>query len=289
MADEDCVAFLQWAMPRLGLRWAGYRRVRGTVCKRLRRRLRALALPDLAAYRAHLEAEPAEWDRLDGTCRITISRFYRSHRVFDLLRDELLPARAQQASARGDGPVRCWSAGCASGEEPYSLRLAWDLGTGSGASGVALSILGTDADAAMLRRARAACYPAGALRELPEGWRERAFEPRDGAYCLRPAHRAGVAFACQDIRQQQPDGPFDLILCRNLVFLYFDEALQRRLLASLAARLRPGGLLVLGHHERLPDDGDFAAVSPPLPVYRLDQIAVRWNRFAMPPDRVNLI
>ena len=80
--DAECIHFLQWSLPRLGLRWAGFRRVRGQVCKRLRRRLAVLGLRDLWDYRALLETDAAEWRQLDGLCRVSISRFYRDQEVW---------------------------------------------------------------------------------------------------------------------------------------------------------------------------------------------------------------
>lgn len=123
MKDIDCIHFLQWSLPRLGLRWAGFCRVRGQVCKRLHRRLSALGLKDLLDYRALLAADEAEWRQLDGLCRVSVSRFYRDQGVWRWLERDLLPQLAVQASARGENRLRIWSAGCASGEEPYTLAL----------------------------------------------------------------------------------------------------------------------------------------------------------------------
>ena len=127
MKNHDCTVFLQWALPQLHLRWQGMRKVRGQVCKRIQRRLRDLALPDMAAYRAYLTNHPEEWRVLDEYCRITISRFYRDRAVFDYLQQTLLPKLAQQAMDQGDPTLRCWSAGCASGEEAYTLKILWEL------------------------------------------------------------------------------------------------------------------------------------------------------------------
>jgi chemotaxis protein methyltransferase CheR len=229
--DADCVEFLQWALPRLDLRWPGFRKVRRQVCRRISRRLAELGLADVAAYRAYLECNADEWSRLDGLCRITISRFWRDPTVFESLRDEVLPAL---------GPaVTAWSAGCASGEEPYSLVLA------ALDAGITVRVLATDADPALLDRARIACYPESSLRDLPHALRARAFD--DG--CLRPAHRAPVELRCHDLRGGAPDGPFDLVLCRNVVFTYFAEALQSEVGDGLVRSLRPGGALVVGTHE----------------------------------------
>jgi chemotaxis protein methyltransferase CheR len=261
MRDTECVAFLRWALPAIGLDWRGFRRVRGQVCKRLGRRLAALGLGDLAAYRVYLGAEAAEWARLDELCRVSIARFYRDRAVFDGLRARLLPALARRARLGGASSLRAWSAGCAGGEEPYTLALLWNLDVGPhGFPGLALDITATDADPRALERARRATYHAGTLKELPPGWRDAAFEDEGGLFRLRDQLRAGVAFACQDIRAVMPAGPFDLILCRNLVYTYFDGATQSRVTEGLRRRLAPGGALIVGAHERV--DPPAAGLTP---------------------------
>ena len=215
--DRELVEFLQWALPRLRLRWAGMRRVRGQVRKRIARRIHDLEVGDLAGYRARLISDDSEWDRLDALCRITISRFYRDRIVFDRVRELL----------RSVGSARCWSAGCASGEEPYTLALigAFDH--------LGLDILATEADPRLLVRAALATYADSSLRELPTGWSARAFI----AGQLRPELRQAVRFLKQDIRDAMPEGPFELILCRNLVFTYFEPRLQHELMPRLRDRL----------------------------------------------------
>jgi chemotaxis protein methyltransferase CheR len=250
--DADCIALLQWALPRLGLRWAGYRKVRGRLCKRVSRRMRQLGVPDAAAYRARLEADPDEWRALAALCPIPISRFYRDREVFDGLGTEVLPALAHAAMARGAPRLECWSAGCASGEEPYTLALLWQERLAAQFPRLALRVLGTDIDARLIERARAACYGAGSLAALPPDWRARAFERRGRLHCLREPFRSDVELAQQDLLAALPEREFDLVLCRNLAFTYFDEAGARLALERLASRLRPGGALVIGMHEHLP-------------------------------------
>jgi chemotaxis protein methyltransferase CheR len=246
--ELDCTAFLQWALPRLRLRWAGFRKPRRQVCRRIRRRVLELRLDDLAAYRAYLEASPEEWAVLDGLCRVTISRFARDREVFAFLEREVLPELARPPAGR----VAAWSAGCASGEEPYTLALVWELGVAPSVPGVELEILATDADAAMLERARAAVYDARSVRDLPPDRRARAFEREGDRLRLRPGLARCVTFAQHDLRAGAPGGPFDLVLCRNLAFTYFDAGLQQETCAALAGALRPGGALVVGGHETLP-------------------------------------
>jgi chemotaxis protein methyltransferase CheR len=126
MNDSQCIDFLQWALPRLGMRWAGFRKVRRQVCNRARRRASELGLPDLAAYRAYLERHPDEWALLDQLTPITISRFYRDRGTFEFVAQEVLPALAAQASERSSDRLEVWSAGCASAEEPYTVAILWE-------------------------------------------------------------------------------------------------------------------------------------------------------------------
>jgi chemotaxis protein methyltransferase CheR len=118
---------------------------------------------------------------------------------------------------------------------------------------LALDVLATDLDEHQLGRAAEARYPAGTLRERPDAWRRAAFDPVDGDELLRAPFRAPVRFARHDVRTAPPAGSFDLLLCRNLAFTCFDDPLQRQVAASFRAALRPGGVLVVGIHERLPD------------------------------------
>jgi chemotaxis protein methyltransferase CheR len=94
VTDQECVEFLQWALPRMQMRWSGFRKVRRQVCRRIQRRMQVLE-KDVQGYREFLEAEPEEWDVLDALCRITISRFYRDRAVFAYLQTTVLPALAE--------------------------------------------------------------------------------------------------------------------------------------------------------------------------------------------------
>ena len=185
MKDLDCVAFLQWALPRLGLEWRGFRKVRRQVCRRVAARVRSIGLADTAAYRERLASDRAEWPTLARLCTIPISRFYRDREVFDDLGSAVIPALADAARRRGGGELECWSAGCASGEEPYTLALQWRMTLASRFPELGLRVLGTDVDATLLERARAACYRSSSLETLPAGWREAAFEARGKLFCLR--------------------------------------------------------------------------------------------------------
>lgn len=269
MPDQACVGFLQWCLPRLALRWPGYAKVRGTVCKRLRRRQRELGLAGFDAYRDYIETDPEEWARIDAYCRIPISRFWRDSGVFQALGQEIVPVLAARAVARGADRLRLWSAGAASGEEAYTLALLWRLELASHYPELALDIVATEVDEVMLARAERAVYRDSSLSRLPEGWRQAGFERLGENFRMKETFRAGVRFLIQDIRREMPAGPFDLVACRNLVFTYFAVPLQARLLEAMTARLAPGGVLLIGSHERLPDtDTPLIRAAGSLPIFR---------------------
>lgn len=254
MRDDECVELLRWALPRLRLRWEGFRKVRRQVCRRIERRFGELGLSDAAAYRRYLEATPGEWQHLDGLCHVTVSRFYRDLAVFAFLESTVLPELARRAVERGRA-VEVWSAGCASGEEPYSVVLCWEQAVRPSILGTALQVHATDADEVMVRRARAAAYAAGSLRDVPEPLRRAAFVHRGERYHLRPRFRRLVTVEPGDVRDPSPTDRYDLVLCRNLAFTYFELALQQEVARRLARSLRPGGALVVGSHETLPEGG----------------------------------
>jgi len=253
MKDEQCVRFLQWALPQLGMRWPGFRKVRNQVCKRVDRCIQDLGLAGVEAYQAYLEEHTDEWERLDSLCRITISRFYRDKEVFGVLAEEVLPSLARGVRERGDTTLRIWSAGCGSGEEPYTLAVLWAMELHSHFSEISIEIVATDADPNMMRRCRDACYEFGSMKDLPESWRDRVFAREDDAYCLKPEYKRNIEFLEQDIRRELPVGPFDLVLCRNLVFTYFDDAVQLKAVSRLVDAMHDDAALVIGVHEKLPE------------------------------------
>jgi chemotaxis protein methyltransferase CheR len=269
-AAPGCLDFLRWCLPRLRLRWPGFRRVHHQACKRIGRRVRGLRLAGMQAYRDYLETHPEEWPVLDELCRITISRFWRDGEVFAALEERVLPELARAAAGQGRPALRAWSAGCASGEEPYSLRILWRHRMPAHARGLGLSVVATDADSRLLERAAAGVYPPSSASELPAELVQAAFARAGDELRLRPEVREGISFVRQDLRLAEPDGAFDLVLCRNLAFTYFDEGLQREVLARIERHLVSGGALVIGSGEELPAAHAFVPWGPSPLVLRRD-------------------
>lgn len=251
MGEGECTEFLEWALPRMGMRPEGFRKPRGQVCQRIRDRLFELELSGgFDRYREYLEDHPDEWEELAFRCRVTISRFCRERSVWR----DLAPRLGTLSRTRSGESLAAWSVGCASGEEPWTLRLFWDLEIApTPPEGAPLQILATDFDPHLLERARRACYPESSLEEVPERWRQEAFDRRGEEHCLRRPFRHGIEWRRHDLRRDALPGPFDLVLCRYVVYIYFDQPARERATRRLAESIRPGGLLVVGGKEELPE------------------------------------
>ena len=159
------IAFLQWALPKLGYRWAGFRKPRKQVLKRIRERIQQLKLSTgYSGYRQYLQEHPDEWKQLDQLCDVTISKFFRDRKVWKFLREEIL---ADQSSKTVPDPISVWSAGCCNGEEAYSLAIIFDQLSRNGRKQKGM-ILGSDRNSDVLKRARMGKYPAGAFKRNDE-------------------------------------------------------------------------------------------------------------------------
>jgi len=268
MKDAACVPFLQWALPKMHLRWPGFRRVRKQVCKRIGRRIAELGLADEEAYREYLQRHAAEWHTLSSLCRITISRFYRDPAVFHFLGETVIPQLCDALLQRSEKTLRCWSADCSRGEEAYSLVLLWQLALQERYPDMRISVTATEIDPEMIRQAQQACYPFSSVKNVLPTWRQTAFKLLDDQYCLRPGFRGPVAFQLGDVEAITFTRPYHLVCCRNLVFTYFNMERQVQFLNKLQPHLAAGGVLVLGAHERLPEGvTGWRRGHPRLPVY----------------------
>ena len=254
MKDEQCVAFLQWMLPKLGFRWNGFRKVRNQVCKRITRRFQDLGVRSIDEYKQYLNDHKEEWDVLYSFCYATVSKFYRDKRVYDILGNALLPGLAEKYQDT-DEKVRIWSAGSCSGEEPYTISILWKIRVAEQFESLPdLEIIATDFKQTLIARAEEGDYPESSLQDLPEELAEIAFNQQNGHYKLKDEFKNPVTFQRQDIRQQLPGGPFSIILCRNLVFTYFTADIQTKLLKQMLSKLRPAGYFIIGEHEALPDE-----------------------------------
>lgn len=226
---------------------------RNLVTSRLARRLRDLDLPDFDAYCRYLEAPDgaAERRRMISLLTTNVTKFFREAHHFTALETEVLPPLV--ARARSGGRMRIWSAGCSSGQEPYSIaatvkKLMPDAGRHD------VRILGTDIDPEMIQLGRAAVYADANEPQIPPEMRRIMFGavavPESGGQ-IAPDIKALVTLAELNLMQDWPmRRRFDVIFCRNVV-IYFDAQTQARLWSRFAEVLQPGGHLFVGHSERV--------------------------------------
>jgi chemotaxis protein methyltransferase CheR len=229
------------------------------VYSRLAKRLRALGLASFREYCALVAGADGVDERQKMLAALTtnVTRFFREPHHFDDLRARILPPLLD--AARRGGRVRLWSAACSSGEEPYSLALTI-LGLMPDAADHDVRILATDIDPEVLEKARAGVYRESALTAVPAELRRRWFVPvesegrgrvDDRLFGLAEEARRLVSFRELNLIGSWPmRGPFDAIVCRNVV-IYFEEETQTRLWGRLAPLLTPQGRLYVGHSERV--------------------------------------
>lgn len=224
---------------------------RELVYGRLAVRLRALGVRTFREYRQIVAEEADEQIRMCNAITTNLTAFFREPHHFEHLRDQVLPAHREQAGQRR---LRIWSAGCSTGEEPYSIAMtlleslpevhSWNV-----------RILATDLDSDVLNTAALGKYPAERMKGLSVGRLRRFFnEHKDGPnriFVVRPEVRRLVTFKQLNLTQPLPmPGPLDVVFCRNTI-IYFDKDTQRQLFARIAPLQRPGDLLYLGHSESL--------------------------------------
>ncbi len=221
----------------------------GCLRRRIAVRMRARGVLDYTAYSTLLDTDPAEWEPLLDALTINVTKLFRDRDVYEALARDVVPAVWADAAPT----VRVWSAGCASGEEPYSLaalfhRHATACGEADRLS--RLQVLASDIDRGSLDRARAGRYAESAFGDTPDALRARYFTLSVPSQ-VAPELRSLVTFERRDLlNDPAPRGPLHLIACRNVV-IYFDAASQQALFQRFHDALAPGGWLVLGTVETL--------------------------------------
>ena len=216
---------------------------------RLGRRLRVLGLSDFSEYCDLLDTRAGDDERLNLINAITTNHtsFFRESHHFDYLTKLILPTivGANGASKR----LRIWSAGCSTGEEPYTIAMT--LRGHQPLAGWNVKILATDLDTNVISHAAEGVYDAERVESIPETYRKRYLTSQDGRAVMRDELCDLITFKHLNLLGEWPmSGPFDIIFCRNVV-IYFDKQTQRKLFDRYAEILRPDGWLFIGHSESL--------------------------------------
>ena len=234
---------------RFGFSWAGYRRVRKGVKKRLARHMQEMHCGSIENYIEAIEKDRAMRLQFECLMTVSISRFFRDRELWEIMRKKILPFLAKNAPRA----IKVWSAGCASGEEVYSFRILWEGLRKSYTRIPDLRILATDMNPEYLDRARAAVYPRSSMREVPEAIRSACFEKvAGGKYALRSWIKEGIVWQVHHLLSDPPGTAFDLVFLRNNLLTYYTDDVKIPAMTKVVDGLAAGGFLVIGSHERLP-------------------------------------
>jgi two-component system CheB/CheR fusion protein len=245
-ADSALEALLDFIRRTRGIDFTGYKRT--SLERRFRRRIDAVECRSFGDYLDYLEVHPEEYERLFDTLLINVTEFFRDPRTWDHLKRDVLPSML--ASKPADESIRVWSAGCATGQEAYTIAMVLAELLGPQEYLRRVKIYATDIDAEALDTARDAVYGPREVESVPPELRERYFERVDQRLAFRKDLRRTVIFGRNNLVQDAPISRLDLLVCRNTL-MYLTAETQARILRHFNFALREHGVLMLGTSEML--------------------------------------
>ena len=230
--------------------WSGYRKVRKGVKKRIQRHMNQLNCRNMTDYIKLLDFEPVTRHQCELQMTVSISRFFRDRRLWDLLKRSWLP----NLIIKNSRVLKVWSAGCACGEEAYSFKIIWEQLGQAFHLLPKLELLATDIYPHHLERARSGIYSRSSLKEVSSDLLEIYFEShRGGRQCLIKNYlKDGIRWKLHHLSTDPPDKNFDIIFLRNNVLTYYRREAREKVLNNILDSLLPGGLFIIGCHETLP-------------------------------------
>ena len=242
----EFTALLEYLYAQRGFDFRGYKRA--SLVRRFRKRMQTLGIASYDAYQYYLETHQDEFVQLFNTVLINVTSFFRDEAAWQAVAERVVPALL--ASSPADAPIRVWSAGCATGQEAFTLAIILAEALGLEQFRARVKIYATDVDEDALQRARAATYTTAEIESVPPEFRTRYFEAADDRWVFRKELRRAVIFGRNDLVQDAPISRIDLLVSRNTL-MYFDAATQRRILSRFHFALKDGGVLLLGRAETL--------------------------------------
>jgi chemotaxis methyl-accepting protein methylase len=249
--------------------WAGYRKVRKGVKKRVSRHMQELQCGKIETYLDLIRHDDRELEECRRRMTVSISRFFRDRNLWLALESEILPGLIETEP----GNMKVWSAGCARGEEVYSFVMVWHrLKAGSNRL-PGLELTATDIHPDYVSKAQAGIYTRSSLREIPEEMRDDYFDRHRGGgrYDLKPMFKKDIIWRVQDLFSDPPGAGFHIVFLRNNLLTYYRRQSIKAPLAKIIDSLNPGGWLIIGSHEKLPSDATGLTRNPAAPwAYRRD-------------------
>jgi two-component system CheB/CheR fusion protein len=263
-SDAAFEALLQFLKRSRGFDFTGYKRA--SLERRFRRRMDTVACKSFGDYLDYLEVHPEEYQALFDTLLINVTDFFRDPPTWDQVRDDALPLILDGKPA--DEPLRVWSAGCATGQEPYTIAMVLCEALGEDSYRRRVKIYATDIDEDALNTARQATYAAREVEHVPPELRERYFERVENRFAFRTDLRRAVIFGRNNLVQDAPISRLDLLVCRNTL-MYLNAETQGDVLRHFHFALRDTGVLMLGKSEMMIAHRDlFAALDLKQRIFR---------------------
>jgi len=249
--DERLEAILDYLKATRGFDFTAYKR--SSLMRRIQKRLQAVNIDSYEGYQAYLEANPQEFGLLFNTILINVTSFFRDEEAWDFLGKQVVPRIL--AGGRPDSAIRVWSAGCASGEEAYTLAMILAEQLGIDAFRRRVKIYASDVDEDALMQARHATYTASQVQDVPAELLARYFERVDDRFQFHKDVRRSIIFGRHDLVQDAPISRVNLLVCRNTL-MYFTRETQAKVLSRFHFALRNGGFLFMGRAELLLTHGE---------------------------------
>jgi two-component system, chemotaxis family, CheB/CheR fusion protein len=243
---DDFESLLDYLKRDRGSDFTGYKRQ--SLIRRFLRRMQVVGITTFSEYQDYLEVHPAEFADLFNTILINVTSFFRDKEAWDFLAKEILPKILQ--AKKGNETIRIWSAGCASGEEAFSIAMLMVEALGVEEFKKRVKIFATDIDEVALNQARMASYTPKNLESVPQALLDKCFQISEGFYILRPELRRSMLLGRHNLVQDASISQLDLLLCRNTL-MYFNAETQGKILARFHFGLKDTGYLFLGRAELL--------------------------------------
>jgi two-component system, chemotaxis family, CheB/CheR fusion protein len=249
-SDTGFEAVLSYIKEARGFDFTGYKRT--SLMRRIRHRMNQVGIEEYGEYIDYLQVNSEEFAALFNTILINVTSFFRDPDAWDLIRSDVVPALLAERGP--DDQVRIWSAGCASGQEAYSLAMVFAEAVGPERFRQRIKIYATDVDEDALARARHATYTESEVAGVSQDLLDRYFEHQGTRHIFRKDLRRSVIFGRNDLVQDAPISRIDLLVCRNTL-MYFNAETQAKILGRFQFALAPRGILFLGKAEMLLSHG----------------------------------
>lgn len=245
-ADPELENLLQYIKSNRGFDFSGYKRA--SLSRRIRKRMQTINVENYINYLDYLEVHPNEFVELFNTILINVTSFFREPKAWEYIANEIIPQIVNKETF--NKPIRIWSAGCASGEETYTIAILLAEALGMEKYSQWVKVFATDVDMEALSHARHASYSSKEIQNIPSEILEKYFEPVNSHFSIKKELRRGVIFGRHDLVQDAPISKIDLLICRNTL-MYFNSETQSKILDRFHFALNSGGFLFMGKAEML--------------------------------------